>query len=212
MTTYTIKSQHTKSLTIADPDGYEVSFDGAGVAVVDDPWAAGYFGGLAHLGYSVDPQPAPLAALPPRPPVAKAAPPPVPVRPDAGQWSGDLGVELDPGDEHIPSVADVRNPQNSPIVPEVAAEVLRERYPDVSDRAILVRGLLGLEEFLEHIIRDKDAGERLRVLSDLFPETVERLRVLERQANESAANEAALKTRIAELEELTKGSGAKKRR
>lgn len=206
--TFTITSAHNKSVAVVDPDGYEVRFDGAGVATIDDEHAAAYFASVARFGYTVTPEPTPLAALPPRAPVVHVPPPPPAQPPKIGQTTADLGMDFEPEPEgQIPSAAVVVSPKDSPLVPEVAAAALRERYPDASDRIAIVRGLVTAEEFIGGVVATMEPSSKLRMHADLFPDAVARLGELERMNNEGAASlEAArakltgMADRIAELE------------
>lgn len=191
---FKISSKTQRSTTMVDSDGYEVRFDASGVATTQDEHTAAYFAGLPErFGFTVEPTPAPAAALPPRGPATRAAapPPPPPVKTNARQ--GDLGVEFDPEPEgQFPSEGPTVSPKDSPIVPELMASVLRERYPETSDRVDLVKGLVTPGEFLTGIVASMDPGEQLRVMADVFPEATARLSDLERANNEhTAALEAA---------------------
>lgn len=187
--TYRITSARTKSITIADPDGYELTFDGDGVAETDDQWIAAYFATLGGIGYAVVPTPPPLPSLPPRPRMRPSMPPPPAARPRYTQSEGDLGLSFSE-EEQIPNLVDRRdvvNPENSPVVPEVMAAALCERYPALADRAAIVQGLMSVDEFVTHVAEKTDDVNRVRMFRDLFPEIAARLQELEKAHTEREA-------------------------
>lgn len=207
--TFKIISKTHRSAVVADSDGYEVRFDSTGLATITDEYAAAYFAGLPErFGFMVDPAPTPRGALPPRTPVKAEAAPPPPRQVKTNARQGDLGIEFEPEPEgQFPSSGPTISPKDSPLVPELMASVLRERYPEPSDRIDLVKGLVTPGEFLSGVVAGMDPGEHIRVMADVFPKATSRLSDLERANNEqTAALEAArLKItsaadRIAELE------------